>query len=113
MNLSNEELLEEYDKASIFLFPSLAEGFGLPIVEAQSRGCIVITSNIEPMRSVLGKDGGVLVNPYDINEIAKGIITAQESERKGIWLAAGLANSKKYTSEKYIKKHLLLYYCKD
>ena len=37
-NLTDLELLEEYDKAEVLLFPSLSEGFGLPIVEAQSRG---------------------------------------------------------------------------
>jgi glycosyltransferase involved in cell wall biosynthesis len=51
------------DKASLIVFPSLAEGFGLPIVEAASSGKTVIVNPIEPMKSISQMNSGILVAP--------------------------------------------------
>lgn len=58
-----------YSGASIFLFPSLAEGFGWPIAEAMASGTLVITTNEAPMTEVAG-DSGILINrmPFEENE---------------------------------------------
>jgi glycosyltransferase involved in cell wall biosynthesis len=58
--------------ADAMIFPSLHEGFGLPIVEAMACGCPVITSNNSAMPEVAG-DAGILINPYNIEEIASAI----------------------------------------
>ena len=52
--------------------PSLYEGFGLPLLEATSRGVPVLTSDIASMPGVAG-DAGVLVSPMDVDSIAKGL----------------------------------------
>src|ERR1700732_1304970 len=59
---SNEELQALYSCASLMLFPSLQEGFGWPIVEAQACGCPVATSNRSPMDEV-GGDAAIYIDP--------------------------------------------------
>ncbi len=61
-----------YSKADLFLFPSLYEGFGLPILEAFSYGLPVITSNLSSLPEIAG-NAAILVDPYNINEISDAI----------------------------------------
>ena len=69
--LSDKEILEEYYNCNVVSFPSLYEGFGMPIIEGQSTGRVVVTSNLSPMKEISG-DGSILVNPTDTNSIKKG-----------------------------------------
>lgn len=62
--VSNEELNALYSAAEVFLFPSLMEGFGWPIIEAMASGAVVITSNRPPM-SELVPNGSPLIDPDD------------------------------------------------
>lgn len=62
-----------YTGASLFLFPTLYEGFGIPILEAQACGVPVVTSNITSHPEV-GGDGAVYVDPYQEEDIAQGIL---------------------------------------
>src|SRR5439155_15051270 len=71
-HVSDEDLRTLYHGASGFLYVSLMEGFGLPILEAMACGCPVITSNVSSMPEVAG-DAAFLVNPLDTNEIAEAI----------------------------------------
>ncbi|MCK4506791.1 MAG: glycosyltransferase family 4 protein [Candidatus Aegiribacteria sp.] len=66
--VSEEELVRLYSSAVAFLFPSLDEGFGLPIIEAMRCGCPVITSNVSCMPEVAG-DAAILVDPYSVDDI--------------------------------------------
>jgi len=68
-HVCDEELRRLYRGATAFLYVSLLEGFGLPILEAMASGCPVITSNLSSMPEVAG-DAAFLVNPLDTNEIA-------------------------------------------
>ncbi len=105
-DLDDEALIEEYNVATIFIFPSFYEGFGLPPLEAMACGTPVITSNISSMPEVCG-DAAVYVDPYDINDISKKIeflITNQEERERLI--KKGLKRVKHFTWEKSAKKHL-------
>lgn len=61
-----------YRLASVFVFPSLYEGFGLPPLEAMASGTPVVTSNVSSLPEVVG-DAAVLVDPLDAHAIAEGI----------------------------------------
>lgn len=64
-----DDLITLYDGAELFIFPSLYEGFGIPILEAMSRGCPVITSNVSSLPEVC-ESAGILINPYDSQQIS-------------------------------------------
>ncbi|GAC1450943.1 MAG: hypothetical protein NVSMB7_13360 [Chitinophagaceae bacterium] len=96
--LDDQQLADKYTSADIVLFPSLFEGFGLPIVEAQKAGRPVITSNISPMKEVAGA-GACLVDPYDIASIRKGVLKVMKDETyRNLIVAKGLDNVQQYTS---------------
>lgn len=67
-----EDLVSIYNLATVFAMPSLYEGFGLPILEAMSCGCPVVTTKEGSIPEVAG-DAAHYVDAYDINEIANGI----------------------------------------
>lgn len=77
--VDEEDLPALYNLADIFLFPSLYEGFGLPILESQVCGCPVITSNISSMPEVAKDDNAILVNPYNEKEISQAILKIVKS----------------------------------
>lgn len=72
-DLSDKEMLEQYQHCDILAFVSTSEGFGMPIVEANCVERVVITSNISSMPEVAG-DAACLVNPYDVKDIRNGIL---------------------------------------
>jgi glycosyltransferase involved in cell wall biosynthesis len=69
-NLSDEVVRAAYAGASVFLFPSLAEGFGWPIAEAMASGCRVITTNAAPMTEVAGNAAELISVRVQENSIA-------------------------------------------
>jgi glycosyltransferase involved in cell wall biosynthesis len=88
--VSDETLAILYRLASVFVFPSLYEGFGLTPVEAMASGSPVVTSNVSSLPEVTG-DAAVLVDPYDVDSIAEGLrrvltdpALAAEMRRKGL-----------------------------
>ena len=89
--VSLEELRELYRSAAVMAFPSLYEGFGLPLVEAMASGCPVAASNAASIPEVCG-DAAVLFDPREVSSIATGILEAlrraPELQRKGIVQAA-------------------------
>ena len=68
-----------YRMASVFAFPSLYEGFGLPPLEAMACGTPVVTSRISSLPEVVG-DAAVLIDPYDVEDITRGLRRALEDE---------------------------------
>lgn len=64
-----EDLVGLYNTAAMFVYPSLYEGFGLPVLEAMACGCPVVTSNISSLPEVVGT-AGILVDPYNVQQLA-------------------------------------------
>jgi glycosyltransferase involved in cell wall biosynthesis len=58
-----------YENCTAFVYPSLFEGFGLPVVEAMSLGAAVLTSNVASLPEVVGGDCALLVDPYDVDAL--------------------------------------------
>ena len=70
--VSDEELESLYRRASLFAFPSLDEGFGIPVLEAMARGLPVLSSNCSAIPEVAG-DAALLVDPQEAEAIAAGL----------------------------------------
>ena len=98
--LKQEQLIKKYLETDMLIFVSTYEGFGVPIIEAQSMGIPVITSNLSPMIEVSG-GSAALVDPYDIDAIKDAIykITNDDEYRENL-ITNGLINSKKYHPKK-------------
>lgn len=95
-NISDEELLEEYRQCDIVNFPSFYEGFGMPIIEGQATGRVVVTSNISPMKDVA--DGSaILVNPKDIHSMRDGYLEAIKNSAS--YVRKGLINVERFSVE--------------
>jgi glycosyltransferase involved in cell wall biosynthesis len=71
-NVDDYTLVHLYAGATAFIYPSLYEGFGLPMLEAMAVGTPVITSNITSMPEIAG-DAAYLINPYEVDSIVEGI----------------------------------------
>ncbi|MBI3633262.1 MAG: glycosyltransferase family 4 protein [Candidatus Vogelbacteria bacterium] len=86
-----------YSAAELLIFPSLQEGFGLPIVEAMASGTPVVTSNITSMPEIAG-EATVLVDPYNLKDMADGMNKVLADKKFAHDLVAkGLVRSKLFT----------------
>lgn len=98
-----------YSLASCFVFPSLHESFGMPILEAMACGCPVITSKLFSCSEVAG-DSALLVDPYNINDLTNAIYCLIDNKKLNKELKQkGLIRSKNFTWHKCAKKHLEVY----
>ncbi len=70
--ISEDDLVQLYSSAVAFVFPSIAEGFGLPVIEAMQCGCPVITSSISCLPEIAG-NAAILVDPHSIEEIVSAM----------------------------------------
>jgi len=92
-----------YRLASVFAFPSLYEGFGLPPLEAMSSGTPVVTSRISSLPEVVG-DAAVLVDPYAIEDIADGLdrVLSDEALRQAL-VTRGHARVAQFSWERSVR----------
>ena len=105
VGLSNEQLEGLYSCALALLFPSLEEGFGWPILEAQACGCPVVTTDRAPMNDVAG-GAAILIDPTQ--PAAAGMIA--EGLRDTTRLRSdGLRNAASYTAERMFEQCEALY----
>ncbi len=108
-NLTDAEIVEAYRNCDIVAFVSLYEGFGMPIIEAQSSGRAVVTSNIEPMLSIAGSNA-VIADPYDIKSIKSCFVKLiNDPQYYQSTIQSGLDNVVQYKVESIAAKYLELY----
>ena len=98
-----------YQKALALVFPSTHEGFGIPVMEAMRLGCPVLTTNIEPMKSLLMDVPGLL--PVNDAEAWSQAISKlqQDSIARRSMAEAGRRRSEAFTWDKAAEKLLHLY----
>lgn len=96
-NISDKELANYYKNARMFVYPSVYEGFGIPIIEAMSQCLQVCVSNIEVFKEVCGEKA-IYFDPYDINDIKAKILQGLNTKLKPEY------NLEKYSWNKSFKK---------
>ena len=105
--VSTEFLCSYYLHALAFVFPSLNEGFGMPVVEAMSLGTPVITSSISSLPEAAG-DAGLLIDPYDTEALSHAMEKIfYDSDLRTVLIEKGYAQAKKFSWEKTAHEYLL------
>ena len=107
--ISDEELAKVYNRASLFVYPSFYEGFGLPVLEAMACGTAVVCSNLSSLPEV-GGDAPLYCDPYDIESIRENIESALSySVLRENMIAKGLEQAKKFSWKKSAQSHIELF----
>ena len=107
--LPDDMLAPLYRLASVFVFPSLYEGFGLPPLEAMASGTPVVTSNVSSLAEMAG-DAAVLVDPYDVDAIAEGIRRALTDDTLAAHLREkGLARARAFSWDEAASRTRAIY----
>jgi glycosyltransferase involved in cell wall biosynthesis len=100
--VSPEQLATLYRTASIFAFPTLDEGFGMPVLEAMSCGLPVIASAGSALPEVCG-DAALLVNPLEVDEIAAALVQVASDENVARELTGkGQCRAQEFTWQKAV-----------
>ena len=107
-NVTDEELCVLYNKAELFVYPSLYEGFGIPLLEAMACGCPVVASRIPSTEEVAG-DNAFYFDADNINSLCLALdqaLVPEERERK---IQLGIERVKNYSWEKTAQMTLEIY----
>ncbi len=108
-NISSQEMVRKYQQADIVSFVSTYEGFGIPILEANSIGRVVVTSNILSMPEVAG-DAAHLVDPFEVSSVREGIFkVVNDDEYRAKLIANGYRNITRFKVDEIAKQYYELY----
>lgn len=104
--LPDKEMKELMKRASMLIFPSLYEGFGLPPLEAMACGCPVVASNAASLPEVCGS-AVYYVNPYSVESIAEGMYLVLTNRRlKNYLIRKGFSRAKLFSWQTSAREHL-------
>ena len=107
--ITEEELARWYGRASIFAFPSLDEGFGMPILEAMAAGVPVIAGNRSALPEVCG-DAAELVDPESVEQLAAALVClATDEEWRRELIARGRERAREFTWQRAVEKTYAVY----
>ena len=108
--VDDDELRILYTACRVFVYPSLYEGFGLPVVEAMVCGAPVVTSRVSSLPEIV-EDTGILVDPYNIESIAEAIenVLKDDNLRKNLKKKGNRLVRKKFSWEKTARMTLEVY----
>lgn len=107
--IANEDLSLLYSEAELMVFPSLFEGFGIPVLEAMAHGTPVVSSGAASLPEVVG-DAALLVDPYDVEEIAEAMyrVVTEEDVRANL-IKKGRQRAGQFSWEKTARETLAVY----
>lgn len=109
--IDNHDLAALYAGADAFVYPSLYEGFGLPVIEAMACGCPVITSDVASLPEV-GGEAAVYANPYDVASIATAIEQVLAApDFADILRHSGIRHAQQFTWERCVALTAQAYHC--
>ena len=106
---NHEELVALYSACEAFVFPSFAEGFGWPVIEAQACGTVVIASNHDPMPEVSG-NAALHADPKKPIEFADAFVSLKNNfDKRNTIIDSGFKNIHRFEVSKMIESYLLLH----
>ncbi len=110
-NVPDSKLVELYRNAELLLFPSLYEGFGWPVIEANACGCRAIVSSAPSLVEAGGSAASLIVDPRDIQAGADRVIDvlSQQSAVKERGVQAGYRNVSRFSRQVMITEYIRLY----
>jgi glycosyltransferase involved in cell wall biosynthesis len=104
-----EDLPALYRAASLLVYPSLFEGFGIPLIEAMSCRCPIVCSDVTSLPELAG-DAAVLVHPYDVEGLADAMWRVlSDRDLRADLVAKGLARARHFSWEKAARQTLQVY----
>jgi glycosyltransferase involved in cell wall biosynthesis len=106
LNISSSELMELYCNASALLFPSLEEGFGWPLLEAQACGCLVVTTGRPPMTEIAG-DAAIYIDPSEPQKAAHRLSIVIHNDTD--FREAGFKNLDRFNETKVTAQYMECY----
>ncbi|MEK7570678.1 MAG: glycosyltransferase family 1 protein [Patescibacteria group bacterium] len=107
--IPTEDVVALYNSATVFAFPSLYEGFGLPVIEAMQSGCPVVTTKGGSLAAVAG-DAAFFVDGYDVNSIADGMNKVfSDKHMQQDLIAKGLKQASTFSWQKTASETIQVY----
>lgn len=107
--VADEALPAIYQGAILFLYPTLYEGFGLPVVEAMASGVPVITSNTSALREI-GEGFAYLVNPLDVEALARAIAHSMaDPDHRASLAELGRRRAREFSWERTARRTMAVY----
>ena len=107
--ITDSMLADIYNNASLYVFPSLCEGFGLPPLEAMAHGVPVVSSNATCLPEILG-EAAIYFNPLDVKDMAGKIRRVIKSQNlRQVLVSRGFEQIKKYSWQKMAEETLAIY----
>lgn len=108
-NISAADMQRAYAECDLLLFASTLEGFGMPILEAQTVGRPVVTSNLSSMPEIAG-NAACLVDPMSVDAIRAGVMkVVQDAAYRESLVAAGFENVRRFSAERVAAQYEALY----
>lgn len=109
MSVNEEMLMQLYRKAFFFIFPSLYEGFGMPILEAMANQCPVLLSDASCFPEI-ASDAGLYFDPLDVEDMADKMIRITDNPKlRTSFISKGIDRVKFFSWEKCAREHLKVY----
>lgn len=106
VDLDDDELSIAYSGAHALIYPSLYEGFGLPVIEAMACGCPVVTTDKGSLSEIVNNDNSVLIDPCSTSDMSRALFLLKDGSLRAKYASGGLECSRKF-SWKLIVRELM------